>query len=151
MARSKYVIPDSHGVNEMSWSSAHSNVAPAWSASNVNVALVLSVGSTGDVRIVVSGGGVTRQLRLAGVRSTLFAASRARTRNWWTPTDRSLSSAGEVQVLYVAPSSEHSKVTPASLDENVRLALVLAVSASGPVRIVVSGAVVSGGGSTTQV
>jgi hypothetical protein len=54
-------------------------------------------------------------------------------------------SAGEVQASYAAPSSEHSKVEPASLEEKVRVALVLVVVASGPEPIVVSGAVVSTG------
>ena len=38
---------DAHGSKEMSWSSAHSNVAPAWLAWNAKVALVLSVMNSG--------------------------------------------------------------------------------------------------------
>ena len=99
--------------------------------------------------IVVSGGGVTLQLRLAGVRSTLPAASMARTRSWWLPTDRAVYVTGETHVLKAEPSSEHWKVAPASL-ENVSVACVLPVSAGGPVSIAVFGAVVSGGGTTVQ-
>src|SRR5918992_3377409 len=137
----------------MSWSSAHSKVASAWFALNVKVALVLSVSASGPVRIVLSGGGVILQLRLAGVRSTLPAASLARTRNWCTPTARLAYWAGEAQVLNAAPSSEHSNLRSAagvlaSLPENVSVADLTAVSAGGPVSTVVSGGVVSGGGST---
>src|ERR671914_2872921 len=128
----------------MSWSSAHSNLAPGWFASKVNFALVLSVCALGPDRIVVSGAGVTLQLRLAGVRSTLPAASIARTRSWCTPTARPVSSSGETHALYDAPSSEHWKVEPLSLEENAIVAFGLAVSALGPESIVVCGAVVSG-------
>jgi hypothetical protein len=134
----------------MSWSSAHSNVASAWSASNVNAALVLSVSSSGPVRMVVSGGGVTVQLTLDGVRSRLRAASMARTRSWWTPTDISVSSSGVRHALKAAPSSEHSKVEPVSLAEKVMVAAVLAVSAGGPESMVVCGGVVSAGASTVH-
>src|SRR5918992_4149196 len=88
MARPVYSTPDSHGLNAMGSSSAHSKLAPGWFASKVNFALVLSVCALGPDRIVVSGAGVTLQLRLAGVGSTLPAASVARTRSWCTPTDR---------------------------------------------------------------
>jgi hypothetical protein len=43
----------------------------------------------------------------------------------------------------MAPSSEHSNAEPGSSAENVKLALVLVVSASGPVSMVVSGGSVS--------
>ena len=72
-----YVTGEVHGANPRSLSSEHSNVAPGWFAWKVNVADVLSVSSTGPLRIVVSGAGVTCQLRTAGVGSTLPAASRA--------------------------------------------------------------------------
>src|SRR5687768_10886293 len=134
----------------MSRSSAHSNVAPGWSASNVKVAPVLSVCRAGVVRSVVSGGGVTLQLRLAGVRSTLPAASMARTRSWCTPTDRSVYWTGELHELKATPSREHSNVELASLEENARVACVLPVSVGGPESIVVCGAVVSGGGWMVQ-
>jgi hypothetical protein len=55
-----------------------------------------------------------------------------------------------VQAAKAAPSSLHSKLEPDSLDENVKLALVLVVVAGGALPIVVSGAVVSGGGWIVQ-
>src|SRR5688500_11254817 len=80
-------------------------------------------------------------------------ASKARTRNWCTPTPRSVYGIGERHVLKEPPSSEHWNVEPSSVDENAKLALVLAVSAGGPDNgsIVVSGAVVSGGAWTAHV
>ena len=50
-----------------------------------------------------------------------------------------------MHALKDAPSSEHWKVEPASFEENVIVAFVLAVSGFGPESIDVSGAVVSGG------
>src|ERR671915_562992 len=117
---SVYVLGDSHTTGtEPSmehWKTTsgvaeeNSNVAPGWFAWKVNVAEVLSVSRSGPLRIVVSGGGVTRQLWTAGVPSMLPAASIARTRSWCTPTARSMSCSGEVHELYDAPSSEHWKV-----------------------------------------
>src|SRR5687767_12034227 len=150
IARSLYVTPELHGWKPSSLSSEHSNVVPAWLAWKVNVADVLSVSSAGPVRIVVSGAGVTCQLRTAGVRSRLPAASIARTRSWCTPTARPVSWSGETHALYDAPSSEHWKVELASLEENAIVAFGLAVSALGPESIVVCGAVVSGGAWTVQ-
>ena len=145
IARPVYVFGEAHGAKPSSLSSEHSNVAPGWFASKVNVADVLSVSSAGNVRIVDSGAGVTRQLWTAGVGSTLPAASRAMTRSWCTPTARFVSWSGDAHALKDAPSSEHWKVEPVSFEENVIVALVLAVSGFGPLSIVVSGAVVSGG------
>ena len=81
IARPVYVCGEVQGSKPSSLSSEHSNVAPGWFASKVNVAEVLSVSASGPVRIVDSGGGVTRQLRTAGVASALPAASRAMTRS----------------------------------------------------------------------
>jgi hypothetical protein len=50
---------------------------------------------------------------------------------------------GDVHGENAAPSSEHSKVEPSSLDENAKLALVSWVMDGGAALIVVSGAVVS--------
>jgi hypothetical protein len=124
-------------------------------AEKVKVTSGLSVWNSGPMSgttesIVVSGGGVTLQLWLAGLRSTLPAASLARTRSWCTPTASPVYSGGDGQVPKVPPSREHSKVEPVSLDENVKVASVLPVSAGGPESIVVCGAVVSGGGSIVQ-
>jgi hypothetical protein len=92
-------------------------------AVNVNVALVLDVLAGGPEPMVVWGAvASTAQLRLAGEPSTLPAASRARTRNWWLPPARPLYAFGEVQRAKAALSSEHSKVAPDSFDEKVRVA-----------------------------
>ena len=58
------MVGEPHG--EKTWrstasSSAHSNVTPSWSEEKAKVAVVLSVGSDGQTRSVVSGGGVTVQ------------------------------------------------------------------------------------------
>jgi hypothetical protein len=52
---------------------------------------------------------------------------------------------GELQAVNGALSSEHSNVESCSFAENLKLALVLTVVASGPESTVVCGAVVSGG------
>jgi hypothetical protein len=57
---------------------------------------------------VVSGGGAIVQPWLAGVASTLPAASTARTSNVWPPTARPESDRGLVQTAYAAPSTRHS-------------------------------------------
>src|SRR5918992_4053978 len=67
----------------------------------------------------------------------------ARTWKVWPPTARPLKLWGDVQDENGAPSSEHSKVEPSSLDENAKLALVTCVIAGGVALIVVCGAVVS--------
>jgi hypothetical protein len=65
----------------------HSNVTPASDEVNSNVALTLLVGSPGFAVIVVSGSRVSiRHVRVSGVRSTLPAASRARTWNACVPS-----------------------------------------------------------------
>src|SRR5918992_1006971 len=132
-------------------SNAHSNVAPARLEVNSSVALEASVGSAGPEVIVVSGAGRTVHVWLAGVWSTLPAASLARTRKLCTPADRSVSWTGELHELNDSPSTAHSKLEPASLDENTRVALVLSESEGAESElIVVSGAVVSGGAWTVQ-
>jgi hypothetical protein len=75
-------------------------VEPASLAERVKVALVSMVGSIGPESIVVSGGVLstawTVQPKLAGVGSTLPAASVARTSKVCGPTARPANSAGEV-------------------------------------------------------
>jgi hypothetical protein len=96
------------------------------------------------------GGAWIVQEWVAGVASVFPAASLARTLNWCVPTASPVRSRGDVHAANGALSSEHSKVEPDSLEENVKLALVLVVVAAGPEPIVVSGAVVSGGGWIVQ-
>src|ERR687895_349980 len=121
----------------------NANVGPGWFAWKVNVAELMSVSAAGKVRIVDSGGGVTCQLRTAGVVSMLPATSIARTRSWCTPTAKSMSCNGEMHALNAAPSSEQRKVAPSSLEENTKLALVNCVIVGGVALMVVSGDVVS--------
>jgi hypothetical protein len=72
-------------------SSEHWNVEPGSLDEKANVALVLVVVPLGPDVIVVSGAVVSIvQLRLAGLESTLPAASMALTRNWRFPAGRSL-------------------------------------------------------------
>ena len=85
----------------------------------------------------------TVQPWIAGVGSTLPAASFARTANVWGPFARALRVAGEVQAAKVAASWEHSKVLPASVLVKAKVAEALLVSAGGLVVIVVSGAALS--------
>jgi hypothetical protein len=94
-------------------------------------------------KIDVSGSGPIVQRWTAGVGSTLPSMSTAWTRNWCWPAARPVSWCGVRHSANAAPSSEHSKLEPSSLDENAKLALVSCVIAGGDALIVVSGAVVS--------
>ena len=120
---------------------------------NVKVALLLVVGEAGAPEpSVVSGAtvsGTTRQVRSAGVWSTLPAGSVARTRSLCSPTARPLSCLGDVQAVNASLSSAHSNVENSWLDEKAIDALVLSVSGSGPESIVVSGGVLSGAPNVT--
>src|SRR5688572_27209435 len=68
----------------------HSNLAPAASAVNSNVADVCTVVRSGPDVMLTSGGaaasgGLTHHAYSAGVRSTFLAASTARTAKVWLP------------------------------------------------------------------
>src|ERR687896_1464121 len=80
---------------------------------------------------------------MAGEGSTLPAASLARTRNMLSPPGMLLYVFGEVQGAYAAWSSEHSKVTPASVAAKLKLAFVLVLSTGGAEVMNVSGGVPS--------
>ena len=109
----------------------------------------LFVVPVGPPVIVVSGAVVsTVNDRDAGVASTLPAASVARTRNVYTPSASEPRMRGDVQgpnepTAAPGPSSRHSNVEPASVEENVNVALLTLIVPVGPPVIVVSGAVVS--------
>ena len=77
------------------------------------------------------------------MRSVLPAGSVARTWKLCPPAVSPAYDLGEVQAATGAPSSEHWKLAPVSLEENAKLALVPLVSAGGPELIVVYGALVS--------
>ena len=70
--------------------------------------VVRAVVAAGPSSIVVSGARSTVQAWVAGLWSTLPAASVARTFSVCSPGVRPVYSAGEVQDEYVALSSEHS-------------------------------------------
>src|ERR687895_259789 len=86
-------------------SSQHQYVEPGVDAAKVNVALLLSVTSSGagPERMVVTGGDATRHVQVSGVGSQLPQASRARTSSVCTPRVRSEYSSGEVHELYCVP------------------------------------------------
>ena len=73
-------------------STRHSNVEPVSVEVNVNVGVLSLVGPDGPAVMLVSGGVVstvsTVKARLAGVASTLPAASMARTSKVWAPSLR---------------------------------------------------------------
>ena len=135
---------DSHSANAAA-SSEHSNVTPGWSEEKLNSASVLVVEASGPVTMFVSGGigATTVHSWRSGVASTLPAASRARTRNVWSPRASAVTVWGEVQPVNETPSSEHSNVAPASSAEKVNVAVVASVGEAGPVSIDVSGATAS--------
>ena len=113
---------------------------PGSLAENEKLALVAFVGFEGAVSMVVLGGVVsTTQERVAGVGSTLPAASMALTPNVCELSLRLEYARGDVQAEYATPSRLHSNVDPASLEEKLTLAEVEFVAAGGADVIVVSG------------
>ena len=137
-------------------------VAPVGSLElNVNEALAVVVTvlpSAGPVSMVVSGGVVslggtlTIQLRVAGVGSVLPAASLAATEKVWLPFARPEYGAGDVQGPDGAPSRLQAKVAPVGSDEVNEIEPLFVVSvlpSTGSAPMVVSGGVVSPGGTAT--
>src|SRR5204863_388733 len=82
------------------------------------------------------------QVALAGVGSTVPSVFVARTRKLCWPSARPLTTAGLVQAVNVAASSEHANVACGSSDVNAKLALAEQLGSAGPDVIVVSGAAV---------
>ena len=119
-------------------SSAHSNVEPAWSDENSNVALVFAVSDTGPRSIVVSGRATIAPLvplrrRRRGCPPRRPRAPRrvlAERKAGCSCTDSPHGSNG-------APSSEHSNVASCSLVASVKFAKSFPVTAGGPNVIVV--------------
>jgi hypothetical protein len=105
----------------------------------------------GPKLIAVSGGVVSGMkvsmlhVRTAGVASVLPAWSVALTENVCNPSESPVSAFGEEQAANAPVSSLHSKLEPASLEENSKLAELEVLVAEGPELIAVSGGVVSGG------
>ena len=111
---------------------------------NSNVGVVSFVGPVGPAVIVVFGATVsTTMLRLAGLWSTLPAASVARTSNVCGPCESAAVVCGELHDAKEAESTRHWNVEPDSLLENVKVGVVSFVGPFGPPEIVVSGGVVS--------
>src|SRR5918999_2217084 len=125
----------------------HWNDEPASLDENSNVAVVAEVEPVGPLSMVVSGAvvsGTIVHVRFAADWSTLPLASTALTRNSCSPSARLKYDLGEAQAPNAPPSSEHSKLEPVSLEENVNAALGSVVEPCGPASSVVSGAVKSG-------
>ena len=80
---------------------------------------------------------------MAGVASTLPAASVALTEKVCEPLARPVYFFGEEQALKTLPSSLHSNLEFASDEEKVNVALFCFMVPEGPESIVVSGGVVS--------
>ena len=86
---------------------------------------------------------------MAGEASVLPEASFALTEKVCEPTASPLYFFGEVQALKAPPSSLHSKVEFASLEEKANVAVFSLVVPEGPEFMAVSGEVVSCGGGGT--
>src|SRR5918999_1294598 len=133
-----------HGAKG-SLSSAHSKVCASGSlAVKLKPASTSVVCASGPLRIVVTGAvrsACTVHIQLAGVSSTLPAASVARAASVCAPSARFVNSVGSGQAVKPAPSSEHSKVDVGSSlwIANTAVVLSLGTFGSGPKTIVVSG------------
>src|SRR5688572_25804284 len=115
-------------------SSAHSNVTSWRLEVNVNVALLLSVGSAGLLMMAVSGMGVTVHWYVAALPSTVPASFFARTSSSWAPGRTSWITCGDTHDPNVAPSNEHSKPATGSFEVKVNVAVAFTVDAGGPAR-----------------
>src|SRR5687768_5838629 len=102
-----YVTGEEQELNEPE-SSEHSNDEPGSFEEKMKVADVRAVVAAGPSLIVVSGARSTVQAWVAGLASVLPAASVVRTDRVCPPAERPVYSAGEVQEVYGALSSEHS-------------------------------------------
>ena len=131
-----------HGVNA-AVSTLHAKVAGSL-ALNVSSAATMFVNSSGPLSIVVSGGVVsTVKWLAAGVGSTLPAASTARTRKAWSPSRSAGTVRGDSHTAYAPLSSEHSKRSPPSTEENSNTGAVTDDNAAGSRSRCVSGGVAS--------
>ena len=104
--------------------------------SNVGVASLVT--PEGPLSIVVSGAAVsTVKLRDAGVGSTLPAGSVARTSNVCAPSANEAVVSGVEHEPHAPPSTRHSKLEPAWLDEKANVGVESLVGPEGPLSIVV--------------
>ena len=153
----EWVVGDVQAANAPA-SSLHWNVEPASLEVNSNVAHVPDVAG-GPLLIVVWGGvvsvgpAVIVHVRLAGVGSTLPAASAERTSKVCTPGVRPVYARGFVhawKAVSTVLSRRQAKVEPGSVAEKPKLAPVLVVEGGGLAVMEVLGGVVSGGGAATN-
>ncbi len=115
-------------------------------AVNVNDALVEVVEDAGPDEIVVVGGAVlTVNDRVAGLASTLPAASVARTETLCEPSASAAVVHGLAQLTHEPESTRHWNVEPDSVAEKANVGVLSFVVPVGPELMVVSGAVVSAG------
>jgi hypothetical protein len=145
---------EAHGVNAPP-SMLHSKRDPGSLEVNSKVGVLSLVEPEGPAVIIVSGGVVspggggggalTVKPRLAGVASTLPAASRARTSKVCGPGGRPavVWEPLEPQGANAPSSILHSKLEPASLEVKVNVGVESSVGPDGPPVIVVSGGVAS--------
>ena len=120
------------------------NVLPASVEVKLKLALVEVVGFAGFAVIVVFGAVRSIvQVKLAGVPSVFPAASVALTWKVCEPAARPLYVCGLVQAAKAAPSSEHWKLEPVSVELKLKLGPVELDGLDGVDVIVVSGAVSS--------
>src|ERR687892_235318 len=139
----EYSAGDEHS-EKGSVSSEHWNVEPASFETKVKLASSSVVSACGPSRIVATGAvrsASTVHVQVAGVGSTLPAASVARASSVCAPSARSMKTVGSGHGVKPAPSRLHSKVeTGSSLSiANVAVVLWLGTFGFGPKTIVVSG------------
>jgi hypothetical protein len=135
-----YVSGDSQNVSGAP-SSEHWSAASGSSTVKLNVASVLVVAMAGPEWIVTTGGVTSplAQLQVSGVRSTAPIGPFARTSSSCSPNG-TVTVYGFEHSVNAARSSEHSNRAPSpGSAANVNVTVVSPVSASGPLRIVVSG------------
>src|SRR5262245_21632321 len=136
---------DAHGTNPVTPSSWHSNVALVSGELNTNVG-VASFDGFGGRSVSTSAGPTVSIVHwcVAGVPSTLPAASIARTANPCAPSAR-VTVAGDEHGVKPLPSTEHSNAAPSAAGDaaNLNEATPTVSTSLGPTVITVSGGIVS--------
>jgi hypothetical protein len=123
----------------------HSKLDPGSLDEKPKLADAKRVGPDGPDAIDVSGATVsTVHESVPGEGSTFPTASTARTAKLWDPSETAATACGEEHADQTPSSSLHSKLDPASLDVNTKLAEPEGVGPDGPDAITVSGGSVSG-------
>lgn len=119
----------------------HSKVAPTSPGASNSIAVVVLLSICGGTTVrTVSGASVSmRQAKVAGLGSSLFEVSIARTSKAWLPSTRPLIICGDEQSVGAPPSIRQRNVA-ASLAVNSNRAGRVLVSNAGLIVIIVSGA-----------